>query len=258
MTTRLRALPITFAFLTRVPIKHGEMTSMGPIAGWFPFVGAVIALPMSAAWWLGYQYLTPFIGAVLAVACGVLLTGAFHLDGLADTFDGLVGGWTQERRREILKDSRLGTYGVAALLLQVLLQVAVLSSFTQAAGVVAIICAQSFARLGAVWVMRAGRGLDEDLGSVGLGANYVRDVRRSDVVFASVIGLIVVFALLSIWALVVVAVAILVGQLVIRWAIKRIGGIVGDVLGATEQLCETAILLAIAVMFAQGVSIPWF
>lgn len=255
---RLRALPIAFAFLTRVPMRHGEMTAMGPIAGWFPLIGAIIALPMSVVWWLGYDYLTPFVAAVLAVSTGVLLTGAFHLDGLADTFDGLVGGWTKERRREILKDSRLGTYGVAALMLQVLTQVAVLSSFSLSAGIVAIVCAQSFARLGAVWVMRAGRGLDEDLGSVGLGANYVRDVRPADVLFASVIGLVILFALLSLWALIVIVVTFLVGQLIVRWSIKRIGGIVGDVLGATEQLCETAILLTIGVLFAQGISIPWF
>ncbi|WP_333815078.1 adenosylcobinamide-GDP ribazoletransferase, partial [Tabrizicola sp.] len=104
-----------FALLTRLPLPNHRAT--GAASAWtWPLVGAVLggigAALASGALWLG---VTPGVTAVLVLALGAMLTGGLHEDGLSDTADGLYGGWTKERRLEILKDSRVGSFGVLAL-----------------------------------------------------------------------------------------------------------------------------------------------
>jgi adenosylcobinamide-GDP ribazoletransferase len=94
-----------------------------------PFAALVIGLPGAMALWLLAMLALPaLVTAAIAVAIAVLASGAFHEDGLADTFDGLGGGWTPERRLEIMKDSRIGSYGGAALMLSLILRVAALAA----------------------------------------------------------------------------------------------------------------------------------
>ena len=104
-------------FLTRIPvgrIAHGE-SDLTRTAAYFPLVGVVVAAIGFAAWWVGTSLLGSFAGAVLSVLAVVVVTGALHEDGLADTVDGLWGGSTPERRLAIMRDSRLGTYGAVAV-----------------------------------------------------------------------------------------------------------------------------------------------
>src|SRR5215208_1067890 len=120
-------------FLTRIPIRHTDApVTRAAMAPWFPVVGAVVgALVGGVA--AGLQYwLAPFAAATVAVAAGMLVTGAFHEDGLADLADAVAGGSTRERRFEILEDSRLGTYGTAALASSVLVRAAALTALAAA------------------------------------------------------------------------------------------------------------------------------
>ena len=108
------------ALLTRLPVPAGDGTR-GAAAAWaYPLVGVVIggiaAVAGAIAYWLA---LPPLLCALLSLATMIVLTGAMHEDGLADTADGLWGGWTREARLEIMKDSHIGTYGVLALILSV-------------------------------------------------------------------------------------------------------------------------------------------
>ena len=109
-----------FALLTRLPLPDHRSTGAASAWAW-PLVGAALgaaaAALASAALWLG---VTPGVTAVLVLAFGAMLTGGLHEDGLSDTADGLFGGWTKARRLEIMKDSRVGSYGVLALVLVVL------------------------------------------------------------------------------------------------------------------------------------------
>ena len=118
MKSAIHDLKVATAFLTRIPVSHGPVLSMGGVSSWFPIVGAVVGLIASGVWVVGNTVLAPLSASALTIAVIVLITGAFHHDGLADSMDGLVGGWNPEQRREILKDSRHGTYGVMALVLQ--------------------------------------------------------------------------------------------------------------------------------------------
>ena len=115
-----------FALLTRLPLPNHQGTGAASAWAW-PLVGAVLgalgAALASAALWLG---LTPGVTAVLVLALGAMLTGGLHEDGLSDTADGLYGGWTKERRLEIMKDSRVGANGVTSFVLLLLLNWAIL------------------------------------------------------------------------------------------------------------------------------------
>lgn len=252
MNRRLHHLPVAFAFLTRVPIRHGEVTSMGATASFFPLVGAVIGAFSALTWIAANAFLSPAPSAVLALAVGIAISGAFHQDGLADCLDGFVGGWTPEQRLEILKDSRHGTYGVMVLVVQVALQIAFVASMSVAVGSVALILMHCLARVAAVSIMRSGNSV-----AAGLGTQYTSDTRRSDVAFAFVISLVISVALAGFWAPVVLLAACLAAWLFAAWARRKIGGVVGDVLGASEQCAETTVLFMCSLPIAQGF-LPWW
>jgi len=121
-------IPAAIGLLSRlpVPVDTDLATRRGARAAWaYPLaglvVGALAGLVAQVALWLG---LPPSIAALLALAAMIAITGALHEDGLADSADGLWGGWDRARRLEIMKDSRIGTYGVLALGLTLLLRAA--------------------------------------------------------------------------------------------------------------------------------------
>ena len=244
---------VAIAFLTRIPVVHGEVTSMGAVTTWFPTVGIIVGVLCGAVWAAASSLVSPLSASALAITSAVLVTGAFHHDGLADSMDGLVGGWTPAQRREILKDSRHGTYGVMALVLQMVLQISLLADLPIKSGVVALVVAHCVGRTSAVWVMKSGSGLNE-----GLGSSYVADVRWTNIVAATITSFVVLGALLGPFAVAVIAGVALAIFPFAGWAIKKIGGIVGDILGATEQVGETAALLVLVILHRQAVSIPWW
>ena len=136
-------ITVTIGFLTRIPVRHAPDVHMGRVASLFPLIGLVIGAIAAGVFALAAEVLPVSPAAALALVVGVLVTGAFHLDGLADSADALVGGTTPERRLEILKDSRHGTYGVAAIVSQILVQFSLVSSQAVKTGVVMLIIAHS-------------------------------------------------------------------------------------------------------------------
>ncbi|MGZ0216445.1 MAG: adenosylcobinamide-GDP ribazoletransferase [Acidimicrobiales bacterium] len=122
----MRNLRAAVIFLTRIPITFGkkEMPELSRSVPWFPVVGALVGLLVGTSYWLLSQIIPGSVAATASIALGVIVTGAFHLDGLADVADAFPGAATVERRLEILKDSRLGTYGTSALVLVLLLEIA--------------------------------------------------------------------------------------------------------------------------------------
>lgn len=245
---RLHNFRVAVAFLTRIPMSHGERVRLDRVARWFPVVGTLIGFATSAVLLVAREVFGSSVGSAIAVLFSVLVTGGFHQDGLADSADGLVGGWTPEQRLEILKDSRHGTYGVLALVLQVTIQVLAIAELPLASALGAVFVAHVIGRSTAVSVMRAGRGL-----AGGMGAAYVDGVTRRDVGVAVTISMVISVVATGWHGVLVVVVAYCLGRIFVAYAIRRIGGIVGDVLGATEQIAETTVLLtAVAVFQAAG------
>src|SRR4051794_18573678 len=116
---------LALGFLTAVPVRIGATRpgDLGRAAGWFPVVGLLLGLVLSAAQWLLLRLFPPLLAGGLAVALWAALTGGLHLDGLADCGDGLLAAATPERRLEIMRDPRLGAFGVLVLAVFLILKV---------------------------------------------------------------------------------------------------------------------------------------
>jgi adenosylcobinamide-GDP ribazoletransferase len=215
-----------------------------PAVGWV--VGAIGALALAGALALW----PPLVAAVLCSVVTVLVTGAFHEDGLADVADGLGGASTRERALEIMKDSRIGAFGAIAVVLALGLKFALLAALAGQGAFVAcaaLLAAHVLSRLAPLAVMRA----SPYVGGEGGKAKPMADAVSGTAVFVAVLWSLPAAALLVVVGGIVNGVAAVVaGALValfmVRLLRRRLGGFTGDGLGATQQLSELAIYLALA------------
>lgn len=244
---QLTLLVVAVQFLTRLPTPRlARFEPDWPVraARFYPLVGHLVGLICAGVWLLAGRVWSPAVAAVLAVATGALVTGGFHEDGLADAADGLGGGATPTRRLEIMKDSRIGSYGALAMLAVTALRVTALASLPPLGGALALVVAHGAARGAAVLVMRLTPYVG-DLDTAKGRAAGAR-VRPAEAAFAAVWGLAPVLALGGLRAMTaLILTGLAVGAL--AWTARRlIGGHTGDVLGASEQVGEAALLLAAA------------
>jgi len=234
-------------FLTRVPVRRDRPADTASVVVWFPVVGALVGAAVGGVA-AGLGELVPTtVAAVVAVLVGVLVTGAFHEDGLADTADAVAGGWTVERRLEILKDPRHGSYGVAALCGTIVLRVITVGALNPAAACGGLVAAHALGRGAAVVAM----GLVPVARPDGLGAEYARSVGLARAVTAGVLGL-AIAALATGWWVGPLAVAAAAAALAVTLVARRaFGGITGDVLGAVEQVAECLVLVTVSGLAAR-------
>ena len=232
-------------FLTRVPVRTRRAPDLTASVPWFPAVGALVGAAVGALAWSLHTPLGPLLAATVAVLAGVLLTGAFHEDGLADVADAFAGGWTREDRFRILKDPLHGSYGVAALCGSIVVRVAALGSVADpraaAAGAVAAHAVGRTAAVGAMWLAPTAR-------PDGLGADYARSLRAAPALAGVASGLAIVTAVTGWWAAPRVGAAA-VAALTVAWlAVRKLGGVTGDVLGAVEQVVECVALVTVVAL----------
>ncbi|MDE1897217.1 MAG: adenosylcobinamide-GDP ribazoletransferase [Rhodospirillales bacterium] len=229
---------LAFMLLSRLPM--GRMETPPPMANsvWaYPVVGAVLGAASGLVFWLAVRVgLPPLAAALLALGASVGLTGAMHEDGLADMTDGFGGGRTIAAKLEIMRDSRIGSYGVVALVLTLGLRAACLAALP-APGMVwrlAAIGALSRALLPVVMLALPPARAD------GLG-QAAGDVARAPVLAGLALAVVVFWHFLPVFAVMTLAVAA-----VSMLAKRQIGGFTGDVLGAGQVLAETAGLCVLA------------
>jgi adenosylcobinamide-GDP ribazoletransferase len=242
-------------FLTRLPTPVWESFQpswLSQSARYFPLVGVLVGGINVGTWWLLGHWLPPAVTVGLMLAVSLLVTGAFHEDGFADTCDGFGGGTTQDRVLAIMKDSRIGAYGAIALCVMLGLKWATYVAIPAAAFPVVVIGAHMFSRwcaCGLIWRLRYVRG-DEDAKARPLADS----IGGRDLALSGALGALAVapcaFAGRLIPNAVFPALAAAVGASAITTVVvalyfrKRIGGYTGDCLGAVQQLAELAFLLA--------------
>ncbi|MEM9520271.1 MAG: adenosylcobinamide-GDP ribazoletransferase [Actinomycetota bacterium] len=235
-----------WSFLTRLPggAHPADERELGASVPWFPAVGAIIGLLVGLVWFAMNELVSPLPAATIAVLFGVAITGAFHEDGLADTADSL-GGYSPERRLEIMKDSRVGTFGVLALVFSVLIRVIGLAALEPIEGLVALVMAHAVGRSIATLVMV----FTPAASATGLGQSYTAHLPKSAVlaIGAIVTGCSVVGGPAGVVGYGIAA-AGAVGLVLL--ARRAYGGTTGDVLGAVEQVGEMAVLTAAARLVA--------
>jgi adenosylcobinamide-GDP ribazoletransferase len=229
------------SFLTRVPVgRRVEATDVARGALFFPVVGAAIGGATAGIALLAHLALSPLLAAALGVAAATLLTGALHLDALADTADAL-GGATRERRLEIMRDSRLGSFGAAALVLDVLIKLAAIAQLVTAGkALVALVAAGALSRGASVGV--AGRLPYARASGTGGVLGGASSWTAMFVACAIAVG---AFRLDG--AIVLGCVAALVVALALAYR-RWLGGVTGDTLGAAIELSETLALVVSAAL----------
>jgi len=252
LASRLRSLPsdtlAALAFFSRVPVKpRPSEFDLRRIAGAWPLSGALLALAPALLFLLASAVRIPSIAAaILALAAMAFLTGGLHEDGLADTADGFGGGATRERKLELMRDSRLGTYGALALALAILLKASALGAIGVFPwrGALAIVCVAALSRALALWHWSA----TEPARSDGMAASAGRPDRVSLTV-AALTGLAAAVLLLLAFHLAAILALLLAGAgvgLFSRVAEKQIGGHTGDTIGAAEQIAEALLFTGLA------------
>ncbi|WP_022923629.1 adenosylcobinamide-GDP ribazoletransferase [Serinicoccus marinus] len=241
----IAALRDATSFLTRVPLPQREGFDLARAAWAFPIVGAGVGAVVGALAWGAGLLVPPLVAATLAVLAEVLLTGALHLDGLADCADGC-GGHDRESRLRIMKDHAVGVYGTAAVVLALVLQIAAVQALLGSLewwGVVAVLASVgALSRSGMLTVaLRLPSGRPE-----GTAGPLVRGLRTGPVVVAGGLAGLSTLALwpIGVWVGVCVLLAALVVPLLVEvWAERTLGGVTGDVLGATAVLTQLAALI---------------
>jgi adenosylcobinamide-GDP ribazoletransferase len=224
----------------------GGATEPRPSAvAWFPAVGLLVGLAVGLVWAVAGQLWPPAVAAALALTCDLVLTGFLHVDGLADSADGLLPPLGRaERRLDVMADPHVGAFGAAAVVVVLLTRWTVLASQQVSVPLVAgLWCASRTAMAATVMGLPYAR-------PGGLAAAFRRTEGRGGLAVLGGGG--VVLAAASAWlgrgtvGLVAVAVALLAAALVVGAAVRRLGGFTGDVLGAAGMVGETAGLLLAA------------
>ena len=235
-------------FLTRLPLGRAQADAPAPslaVTSWaFPLVGVVIGAIGGIAYVIARGLALPALAAALiAVATTALVTGALHEDGLADTADGFGGGATREAKLDIMRDSRIGTFGVLALIFSIGLRVVAIADIgTRWHVFAALIVAHALSR----GVLPAAMHRLDPARDDGLGAGAGRP-EQNQVLIALAIALAIAVVAIGLRAGLSAAIVAGIVALAIGWLAQRqIGGQTGDVLGAIEQGAETAALLATA------------
>jgi adenosylcobinamide-GDP ribazoletransferase len=233
-------------FLTRIPLPHPEEAPPANLARAqrvFPLVGAAIGAAIGLLY-LGLRIVgvPDLAGAGLALAASALLTGALHEDGLADVADGFGGGHDAATKLDIMRDSRLGTYGALALMVSFAVKLSALAALDDAIVVQSLIVAHALSRGMLPLISMSLPMARQD----GLAANTGRP-DLTTVATAGALALIISLLLLPLAeALFAVLMAITAGIGMGWLAQRQIGGQTGDVLGATEQVGEAVILVLLA------------
>ena len=244
----LRGVRAAATFLTRVPVGGWPYAAddWRWASGHFPLIGAAIGLVLGVVFTLALP-LSPLVAAALALAVGLLITGGFHEDGLADSADALGGGYEPARVLEILKDSRIGAFGGLAITASLLLRAALLAALATQAPV-ALVLAHAVSRATPVWLMAVMPYATDDsharsrhitraatpqalLATAWAAAFLAAAVAFSPVTPSAVLAAVATAAALTAFA---------------GWRFhRRVGGVTGDFLGATQQLCEAGVLIAL-------------
>lgn len=239
---------LALQFLSRLPVPDPGFTPerLAASTRWHPAAGAVIGALVGLVWWAASWMFPPLVAVLIATAFGLLLTGCFHEDGFADACDGLGGGTTRERALEIMKDSRIGTYGAAGLGMMLAGKVAALAALAPAAPL--------------FWVLVAGHALSRAASVQVIATSaYVRDhgtgkpvadgIGRDGLRFALLTGaatLVPLALAAGVLAPVAGLAGLVLGALAMRRVFeRRLGGYTGDCLGATQQCAEIGFYLGL-------------
>ncbi|GAB4041444.1 adenosylcobinamide-GDP ribazoletransferase [Spirosoma jeollabukense] len=260
MKDELRLFFTAIQFYTRLPVPHWvgySETALNQATRYFPLIGWLVGLLTGVAWLAGTYLVDAPTGLVIAMIASVLITGAFHEDGFADVCDGFGGGWTKEKILEIMKDSRLGTYGMVGIGLLLSLKFSVLLHLAPG------LLSQPLVLL---LLLTSAHSLSRFMAATFIFTHpYARDSADSKAKPVAQAGTITTLLIAGLGALIpLLGLTFITGEPLLlmsvlpmhglkvylgRYFTKWIGGYTGDCLGATQQVCEVGFYLSVAILW---------
>ena len=233
-------------FLTRLPVPTGKIYSperLNAAARYYPLVGVLIGGICAVTFWALDLVFPTLLSVLLSTAIGLLLTGAFHEDGLADTFDGIGGGHTREQALSIMRDSRLGTYGTLALVAVLAIKVATLAVLPAKFIILGLIVGHGLSRFSSVLVILTSTYARDDgtAKPVASGLSFI----SAAIAIGTGIAVLIAASLSAPVPLLLSAFAgLMIGHILMRTLFEqKLGGYTGDTLGAVQQVSEIGIYL---------------
>ena len=231
-------------FLTRIPLpvnikfdekKFAKSMILSPVTG------LLIGLILGGVYYLAQMTGKQFFAVVMVVIAEVFITGGLHLDGLADTFDGIFSNRPKNKILAIMKDSRIGTNGTIALILVILCKTALLFSINNVCIVFYLFALPAVSRMNIVWTA----GTSDGAGKDGMGKSVVKYTGVKEIITATLIACVISAVFLKWAAFAVVPIAIVFALLFCAYVKRKIGGITGDIIGTVIELTEIVVLFVL-------------
>ena len=237
-----RSFVISLQFLTLFPVRVRGPVSTGESAGslvHFPVIGALLGGILALAGSTLTNVTSSLLAAAIVVALGLVLTGLLHFDGLLDSVDGLFGGANSEDRLAIMRDSRVGSFAVAAGACDVLIRLAAVNALFELGAFVGIVWAAMASRYAMVYAVAA---FDPARDS-GFSVDFRTGVKPLTVIIAGLFTLVLGYATVGPASLALMAGALAMAHLAGMLAVSKVGGLTGDTYGAVNEVVEVAALV---------------
>ena len=247
----LKIFIAALTFFTRIPSPlRSDMYSdelLNRAAKYFPLIGWLVGGICAFTFWVCNLLVPQSISIILSISAGVIATGAFHEDGFADTCDGFGGGWTKERILEIMKDSRIGSYGTIGIVLMLLTKYLLIASMPVHQIPLIIIAAHSISRLASTHCIYT----HEYVGNQGTSKAkpLCSTITTKEMVLCSLLGLIPLCLFQHYLILLAIIPVFISKWWLARYFKKWIGGYTGDCLGAIQQVTEIVFYLFVLIIF---------
>lgn len=243
----MRVLLTALRFLTRVPVGKypKDEKRLGKSMAYFPIVGLILGGILVLVNWGFSILLAPLVADALTIIVLIILTGALHIDGFIDTIDGLSGGKTKEEILNIMKDSRVGAFGIIGIVSLIMFKLVLLYEMPLAIKKEAILLMPVMGR----WAMVVASSLSLYARKEGTGKAFVNYCGRKELIIASLVTLIIVGGFSKILGLELFLFILAATFLLMRFISRRINGMTGDTLGAINEIMEVGTLFILFLLF---------
>ena len=251
---------LAVGFFTRIPVPNQvnfQESDLNHSVKYFPLIGLLVGLLGAFTYYVSALIFPQSIAIIASMAVTVFVTGAFHEDGLADSADGIGGGWQREQVLTIMQDSRLGTYGALTLFFVLLAKFELLGNMHADMTMLTLVCAHPFSRLCAIWLMASLPYAKANSNYSGKAKPLATEISRIDLCIANLFGLLPLLLLIGLiqmtidnWQATLAYVCFLASAMGAGWCwwhalLKRkLNGYTGDTLGAVQQISEIMFYLA--------------
>jgi adenosylcobinamide-GDP ribazoletransferase len=244
----LKRLLLAITFLTRLPLpipKNITNSDMGRSTPFFPLVGLIIGLMLVGIDRIFSLILPSIVVNAIIFISLIVITGGLHLDGLMDTCDGIFSGRDRERILEIMRDSRVGAFGVLGAICIVVLKLSLLNTLPVESKYTALILFPVMGRWGMVWAVVL---FPYARKTPGLGVSFTDFARKSYIIWSMPFILIISIPLLLWWSISIIIVTGLSAWLTGKWLSHKLGGLTGDTYGAICEVTEVLTLMMIYII----------